>query len=309
LKKLFGILFLFCMPLGVWADGNNYGAGAYLRQGAGSRASGMGGAFVAVADDATAGYWNPAGLAQMDLYIYQAGLQYAFLPNNMSTSFLSYAFLWPGVGNLSVAWMNFSTGALEGRDETGNVGNDFASSENTVYISYGRKVYEWATGLSLGASLKILQHGLGEYSALGHGLDVAALWQPIMYWDHTIGFNAQNLWQREYWSNTGTTDYSQVNVKAGVALKFFRSAEELYFNHLISTLDLEFSEYARFNLRVGGEYWYTQTLGVRAGYNSQEITAGASYRPENYEIDYAFHYDLSDLAAHQHRITLLLRFK
>jgi hypothetical protein len=28
----------------------------------GTRAMGMGGAFVAVADDATAAYWNPAGL-------------------------------------------------------------------------------------------------------------------------------------------------------------------------------------------------------------------------------------------------------
>lgn len=37
-------------------------AGEFLRVGAGARALGMGGAFLAVADDATAGYWNPAGL-------------------------------------------------------------------------------------------------------------------------------------------------------------------------------------------------------------------------------------------------------
>ena len=33
------------------------------KMGVGPRASAMGGAFVAVADDATALYWNPAGLA------------------------------------------------------------------------------------------------------------------------------------------------------------------------------------------------------------------------------------------------------
>jgi hypothetical protein len=37
-------------------------AGEFLRVGAGARALGMGGAFLAVSDDATAGYWNPAGL-------------------------------------------------------------------------------------------------------------------------------------------------------------------------------------------------------------------------------------------------------
>jgi hypothetical protein len=37
-------------------------AAEFLRVGAGARALGMGGAFLAVADDATAGYWNPSGL-------------------------------------------------------------------------------------------------------------------------------------------------------------------------------------------------------------------------------------------------------
>jgi hypothetical protein len=40
-------------------------AGAVMVPGFGARAMGMGGAFVAVADDATAVYWNPAGLAQL----------------------------------------------------------------------------------------------------------------------------------------------------------------------------------------------------------------------------------------------------
>jgi hypothetical protein len=39
------------------------GAGAQIYEAVGTRAQGMGGAFVAVADDATATWWNPAGLA------------------------------------------------------------------------------------------------------------------------------------------------------------------------------------------------------------------------------------------------------
>src|SRR5262245_7992588 len=38
-------------------------ARAQLYENVGTRAQGMAGAFVAVADDATAGWWNPAGLA------------------------------------------------------------------------------------------------------------------------------------------------------------------------------------------------------------------------------------------------------
>ena len=39
-------------------------AGEFLSIGVGGRALGMGGAYVALANDVTAGYYNPAGLAQ-----------------------------------------------------------------------------------------------------------------------------------------------------------------------------------------------------------------------------------------------------
>ena len=42
-------------------------AAAFLNIGVGSRANAMGGAFTAMADDATALYWNPAGLANLEM--------------------------------------------------------------------------------------------------------------------------------------------------------------------------------------------------------------------------------------------------
>jgi hypothetical protein len=307
MKKYLFLFMLGTMPWTCWAEMDNYGAATYLNEGAGARASGMGGAFVAVADDVTAGYWNPAGLSQMELNIYQAGLEYAFLNNDMSMSYLSYAFLLPEIGSFSVSWMNFSIGSIETRDENGNVLGLANSSENAFFLSYGRKVYEWVKGLSLGANLKVLQQSAGDYTAVGPGLDIAALWQPVLYWDHTIGINLQNLLQGLYWNNN-SYDASMVNLKIGAALKFFRSENEMYFNHLITTLDLDVSGHSRVNLRAGTEWWYTNSLGLRAGYDGQEITAGASYRPENFEVDYAFHYNLTDLANHQHRLSILLRF-
>lgn len=41
-------------------------AGEFMYAGAGARALGMGGAFCAIADDATAAYWNPAGLVGLE---------------------------------------------------------------------------------------------------------------------------------------------------------------------------------------------------------------------------------------------------
>ncbi|MDZ4122342.1 MAG: hypothetical protein U1C33_07955, partial [Candidatus Cloacimonadaceae bacterium] len=44
----------------------NLFAGGFALTGVGSRATAMGGAFRAVSDDASAMFWNPAGLAFMD---------------------------------------------------------------------------------------------------------------------------------------------------------------------------------------------------------------------------------------------------
>ena len=46
------------------AQENKY-AGSFLELGVGARAMGMGGAFVSIADDGSAFYWNPAGVSQL----------------------------------------------------------------------------------------------------------------------------------------------------------------------------------------------------------------------------------------------------
>jgi len=299
---------LIAIPTFSFGEGSNFGVMNNFEQGIGGRASGMGGAFVAAADDVTAAYWNPAGLSGMELYTYQFELQHAFLSDQNSFNYAGYAFQIPVIGNYAITWMNFSAGGFESRDLEGNPVGSYGNSENILIFSYGRKTYSWLKGLSLGANLKLLHYSLGDSSALGHGLDIGAQWQPILYWDHTLGINIQNLFQRIYW-NSGPSDPSQVNVKLGAALRFLRSNDDLYYNHLISAFDMEITENKRMNFRAGIEYWYMKELGIRAGYSGKGLTMGASYAAELFEVDYSYRYDLSDLANNQHLIALMIRLK
>jgi hypothetical protein len=60
----------------------DYLHGSDLGMGIGARAVSMGGAFTAVADDASAVFWNPAGLSQLtDNQIYLSGLKDQYVSN------------------------------------------------------------------------------------------------------------------------------------------------------------------------------------------------------------------------------------
>src|SRR5213075_423349 len=61
----FFLLFAILPTLAYTAARAKY-AGEFIAIGVGGRAFGLGGAYVAVANDVTAGYWNPAGLSRLN---------------------------------------------------------------------------------------------------------------------------------------------------------------------------------------------------------------------------------------------------
>ena len=86
LGTIFGLIALCVFSFA--SDGGAGQAGAYLKMGVGARALGMGGAFVAVSDDATASYWNPAGLAKLQKD--QASFMHAKLKLDRNFDFINY---------------------------------------------------------------------------------------------------------------------------------------------------------------------------------------------------------------------------
>src|ERR1041384_681860 len=69
---------------------------AQMYEAVGIRAQGMGGAFVAIADDASATWWNPAGLASGTLFSGILERRYAVDPSDEGT--LGTAFSVPSLG-------------------------------------------------------------------------------------------------------------------------------------------------------------------------------------------------------------------
>lgn len=155
----------------------------FLNIGAGSRAFGMGGAQVASVSDATAGYWNPAGLTAIkndpSLSLmhaeYFAGIgKYDFgalaipVANNKRTIGLS--FLRFAVDDIP------NTLYLIEPDGSVNYANlrSFSSADYAVILSVAQKIKETENKtMSMGVNAKVIHRKVGSFAtAWGFGLDV-----------------------------------------------------------------------------------------------------------------------------------------
>ena len=99
---------------------------SFLNVGVGARGLAMGGAYTAMADDADAIYWNPAGLAQVAGHEFQ--VSDAELTQSTREDFFSYAQT-AGFGTFAVAGTYFDDGTLDGRDTQGHPTGSFSAAD------------------------------------------------------------------------------------------------------------------------------------------------------------------------------------
>ena len=142
---------------------------AFADLGAGARAPGMGDAFVPVADDVYAIYYNPAGLGLLKSP--ELGASYALLApglqdnSALGTSFIGYAqpLAQGRNGTLATAWNSLELGGLY--------------REDSLYLSYGRRGLDLGENgeLYAGASLKYLRSGFGSFPEAGSAVPVGGV--------------------------------------------------------------------------------------------------------------------------------------
>jgi len=152
-------------------------AGILTRDGIGARALALGAAFAAIADDSTAGYYNPAGLPNVPGAHVGAMYESKFdLASGTSFQYLSGTYLLERVG--------LGTGLTLVRRSDQDIpmaGGTFDTSESLLLLSTGYELAELLSlgrlaGLSVGASAKFYSHrGYAEARASGIGLDLGVL--------------------------------------------------------------------------------------------------------------------------------------
>ncbi|MBP7699152.1 MAG: PorV/PorQ family protein [Saprospiraceae bacterium] len=177
----------------------------FLNIGIGARAQGMSNAVSTSIDDITAGYWNPAGLAAVQVPFqlsvmhaeWFAGIaQYDYVAfgkklNTDRPSAFALSFIRMGIDDIPY------TLTLVNKDGSINYDNlsEFSAADYAVLVSYGQQLKNprW----SVGGTTKIIHRIIGTFgSAWGFGIDGGLIYQhkgtrfAVVAHDFTSTFNA-----------------------------------------------------------------------------------------------------------------------
>lgn len=210
-------LFLICAVPGVHAGDESLSryAAPYLLKGVGARPRGMGNAFVALANDTQAIYYNPAGLA----FLKFAGLGSMYSPQGQDQNLWSGEYFQPlgRFGGIGAGVIINEVGGIEGRADEFAPASEINSREGAVLLSYG---YAPGEEWSLGVTAKYLFHRFGGLTDNGRGqaFDLGGKWLVTAVPGLTLGAAAQNLGGSFRWS-TGRTDPVLFVFKSGVAYR------------------------------------------------------------------------------------------
>jgi len=147
-------------------------AANFLEIGYGSAGSAMGDAYVSIANDLSATYWNPAGLAFMK----QNEAQFTYQPwiAGIGTSFAGVGIVLPRYGTfaLSMVYVGYGDMEVTNLEMQEGTGETFSPNDFAVSLSYSRKLAEW---FSFGASAKYISSQIWHTSAGAAAVDLGVV--------------------------------------------------------------------------------------------------------------------------------------
>ncbi|HUI31642.1 MAG TPA: PorV/PorQ family protein [Candidatus Acidoferrales bacterium] len=149
-------------------------AASFLEIGQGARAASMGGAFVAVDNDLSAFYWNPAGLAKMD------GIDVIFDHTNWLASvaynYLAASYNLGGMGTAGFSFIASDYGDMKVTtvDNPNGTGQLFTATDIAFSLGYAINLTD---NFAIGFNPKIIYQSIWEASATGFAMDLGILYK------------------------------------------------------------------------------------------------------------------------------------
>ena len=323
LTSLIIVLLLTISSSSLFAQ-NKY-AGEFLAIGVGGRPLGMGGAYVALVNDVTAGYWNPALLSKINypqfslMHDERFGNLVNYDYGSIGIPFGSNASLGLSIIRMGIDDISDTRNALIDLNGNGKLDPGerldpdkityFNATDYAFYLTYAKRHSEQ---FSYGANLKVIRRNLAEESAWGLGFDLGVSYSPFDRF--YLGANLQDLTTTYLSWTTGKKELITPTAKIGTAYQI-----ELWKGMLTPVLDFDVRFENRksasnanigpvsFDMHAGLEYNFRNLFSIRGGYNDiGNLTLGAGVQLPKINIDYSFaKFDGDEDLGNTHRISLV----
>lgn len=282
--------------------------GQSLKIGVGARAAAMGDAYVALSDDATAVYWNPAGIARLSGQ--SISLNHTAYPANILFDQAAYVFniKWiPGMLGVNVRALTMSRDIVRTTYLPDGTGDTFDAGEWAYGLSYARALTD---KFSAGLSINYIQTGLDDVKGSSTTFDFGTLYD-VGVMGAKIGMSIQNL----------GSDMTFIDEKVKMPV-FFRVGGSVDVmqqgeNRLIASAEFTHPPDNSEKLNLGAEYGFHDFFFLRGGYklnyDTQGLTAGFGVKfpltivkSSVARLDYAYQ-DMDFLGA-THRVSVNVGF-
>jgi hypothetical protein len=227
----------------------------------GVRAAGMGGAYTAVADDATATWWNPAGLAGGSYF--STVLEYGRLPKPSDATVKGFSIAFPALG---LSYYRLPISEMRPAASTGQ-GAAIRQDQGTLSelgVTVGQSL---GNHLVVGSTLKLLSAGQSRA-----GLDLGGM---VTFGAARFGVSVRNVTEGTFGVGGDALELKR-QARVGFALTTGRrgviGTGAVALDADLTTTVTALGEERR--LAAGGEVWTTQqVLGFRAGVSRNTVGA------------------------------------
>lgn len=292
----------------------------FLRVGMGAKASGMGEAFTAVAEDASSVYWNPGAMAAV------LGTQVMLMHNEyfqsvrLEQAALTHETDW---GTFGLSFTGLYLDQMDRYDDvaTSQPLGQFSAFDVSFALGYARYIIP---NLAIGVSVKSIHENIDDVTANGWAFD-AGLYHISRVEGLKLAATVHNLGSpMKFEDNRFTGQEFALPRSAKLGASYEREIETLR-GGILATFDLVFpndsdspeafldsgSSSSSFRQHIGLEYGYRKAVFVRAGfkggYDSQGATFGLGVVYRLLGFDYAMQMVDNDLGdSHRFGLTLKL---
>jgi len=286
----------------------------FLKQIVPARPLGMGGAFVAVADDASTIYYNPAGLANIDKMEISATYFKSFIDTRYSC--LNYmqpidydGIFGKGITSLGLSMIAFNGGKMDVAltNEDGTFKDNYtltAEEDLALTLSYGELLGNFSSGMHyLGVNLSTIRSTLVEqYNAETWSSDIGWLYCSRQDNFH-LGFSIRNLGPKVSYIEASES-LPKTRMLGGMYKFRLNNWDIMGVLDVVKAIDSD--QYYNWGFEIKPLKAIAFRFGGYNGsYNLGPLTTGFSVLTKSYQMDYAFisGHDIGE----QHRITFTIK--